>query len=156
MTTTPPWSPVIVSTSDLARLRALVDSLASELDPLGSLLHEKLKRAELREPDHVPNDTVTLDRFVTYRTTGSDRHERRLLIHPEDTMWPPAELSAASPLGITLLGLAAGDRVVVAGSELSEPPWVEVLAVEAAPAGGFVRRRSFALRVPGLSLADRR
>ena len=41
----------------------------------------------------------------------------RLLIHPEDRMWPPAELSVATPLGITLLGLSAGDRMPVVGGD---------------------------------------
>lgn len=155
MAAAPPSPTVIVSANDLARLQALGHSLATDLHPSGSLLLRALMRAEVRETDGIPADSVALDRFVTYRIDTSDQPERRLLIHPDDSMWPPAELSVASPLGIALLGLKTGDRVPVAGSELGEPPWVEVLAVGAEAASGIARRPTFVLREPVTSLADR-
>jgi len=154
MTTAPHLSPAIVPANDHARLQALAEALGGMFDPLGSLLQEKLRRADVREPDRIPGGTVALDRFVTFRIEGTGRHQRRLLIHPEDAMWPSAELSVASPLGIALLGLSTGDRAVIVGSAFAEPPWVEVLSVEPVPVGGFARRPSFARGVPSLTLAD--
>jgi regulator of nucleoside diphosphate kinase len=60
---------------------------------------------------------VTLDTFVTYRIGGEDTLERRMLIHPDDRMWPPAELSVLTPVGLSLLGLRAGDRMPLIGSD---------------------------------------
>ena len=34
-----------------------------------------------------------------------------MLIHPDDCMWPPAELSVLTPAGLSLLGLRAGHRM---------------------------------------------
>lgn len=51
-------------------------------------------------------------------------------------MGPPAEISVASPLGITLIGLSVGDRMAVIESDVREPPWVDVLAVGVRPLAG--------------------
>lgn len=136
----PDLPPVVIPAGDHDRLQAIARSLAEESHPLAHPLLQELGRAELRESDDIFGDTVSLDRFVTYRTGGSERPERRLLIHPEDRMWPPAELSVATPLGITLLGLSAGDRMPVLGSDLRAPPWVEVLSVGRAATSGIARR----------------
>ncbi|WP_181170291.1 MULTISPECIES: transcription elongation factor [unclassified Mesorhizobium] len=147
-----------ISAGDHMRLQALARSLAEQSHPLAAVFAGELDLAELRDPDDMRQDTVSLDRFVTYRIMGSEGSERRLLIHPEDQMWPPAEVSVATPLGITLLGLSAGDRMPVVGTGLPEPPWVEVLAIGSAASGGLARRPTFfpasPSRAPGLSLAD--
>ncbi len=131
---------------------------AEQSHPLAAAFFGELGRAELCDPEAIREDTVSLDRFVTYRIMDSQTSERRLLIHPEDQMWPPAEVSVATPLGITLLGLSAGDRIPVVGTGLREPPWVEVVAIGPAASGGLARRPTFSpaspSRAPGLSLAD--
>ncbi len=139
---------VVIPAGDYGRLQAIARSLAEQSHPLAAPLLQELGRAELRDPEAISEDTVSLDRFVTYRTAASKRPERRLLIHPEDGMWPPAEMSVVTPLGITLLGLSTGDRVPMIGSRLREPPWVEVVAVGPPATGGIVRRPSFAGGVP--------
>lgn len=110
-----------------ARRSAFAHDLAGRLGPL---LLRKLERAEVQQADKIAASRVSLDSFATYRLLGSDRTERRRLILPRDSMWPPAELSVASPLGIALLGASALDRVRVEGTGMEEPPWVEVLGVE--------------------------
>ena len=102
---------------------------------MGSLLLGKLSRAELREADKALEDTVSRDRFAIYRTACSDQPKWRLLNHPRDMMWPPAEIFVASPLGVTLLGLSAGDRMDIIGNDVAEPPWVEVVRVDGAAVG---------------------
>ena len=136
----PDLPPIVISPGDHDRLQPIARSLAQQSHPLAAALLQELGRAELRDPDDIPEDTVSLDRFVTYRTPGSDRPERRLLIHPEDGMWPPAEMPVTTPLGITLLGLSAGDRMPVLASSRLEPPWVEVVAVGPVATGGMARR----------------
>ncbi|MDH4984956.1 transcription elongation factor [Aminobacter anthyllidis] len=145
---------IVIPAGDRGRLQAIARSLAEQSHPLAVALLQELGRAELPDPEAVSEDTVSLDRFVTYKTVGSDQSERGLLIHPEDRMWPPAEISVATPLGITLLGLSAGDRMPMIGSDMPEPPWVEVVAVGASATGGIARRPSFAGRESFWSLAD--
>jgi regulator of nucleoside diphosphate kinase len=146
--------PIVIPADDRNRLQAVARSLAEQSHPLAVPLLQELGRAELRDPEAVSEDTVALDRFVTYRTVGSDQSTRALLIHPEDRMWPLAEITVATPLGITLLGLSTGDCMPMIGSRLSEPPWVEIVAVGPSATGGIARRPSFAGRQSFRSLAD--
>lgn len=141
-----------IPAADIERMTRLAHDLVDGLDPHGPLLLRKLADADIRagSRDHPPR--ASLDSFVTYRVSGEGGEKRRLLIYPEDRMWPPAELPISSPLGIALLGAAAGDRVQVPGSGMKDPPSVEVLKVEQVSTGGFVRRGSGGT-VP--SLADR-
>lgn len=143
-----PSSPI--PATDIERMTRLAHDLVDRFDPHGPLLLRKLERASMPGRDHAVR--ASLDSFVTYRVPGEQREERRLLILPEDGMWPPAELPISSPLGIALLGAATGDRVPVPGSGLDNPPMVDVLKVEQVSASGFVRHRS---RERVLSLADR-
>ncbi|PTM41595.1 transcription elongation factor [Bosea sp. 124] len=124
------------------RLQALAQLLFEQMHPLASSLSRKLSRSEWREPEDVPEHTVLLDRFVTYRIEGSGQPERRLLIDPADGMWPPTELSVITPLGITVLGLSVGDRSPMIGADVREPPWAEIVAVGPMATRGIARWRA--------------
>ena len=128
--------PITVTARDHRRLMHTAERLAEEAHPLAAPLMRELRRATLRAPDEVPNDVITLDTFVTYRLAGEDKLDKRMLIHPDDRMWPPAELSVLTPLGLSLLGLRAGDRMPLIGSD--EPLEVCVEAVGPRVVGAFV------------------
>jgi len=140
----PDLPPVIIGTEDHARLQRVVRELAGQSHPLASVLDGELGRADVRRADDIPENTVTLDSFVSYRAGPSERPERRLLVLPHDSIWRDAEISVTSPLGITLIGLSAGDRMPILGSAMPTPPWVEVLSVGPGATGGIVRRPSVA------------
>jgi regulator of nucleoside diphosphate kinase len=145
----PNLPPVILSKGDHKRLQMIARSLSEQSHPLAAALLQELGRAELREPDDIPEGIVGLDRLVTYTTEGAQRVERRFLVHPEDRMWPPVEISVTTPVGITLLGLSAGRRMPMIGGALREPPpWVEVIAVGRSATSGLVRRPTFARESP--------
>ncbi len=129
----------VLPAGDYARLQELARLLEEQIHPLASALLRKLDRAEWREADDMPEQTVLLDGFVTYRVGGTGQPERRRLIDPADEMWPPAEISVITPLGITLLGLSVGDRIPIIGADLRAPPWVDVLAVDPVTTSGIVR-----------------
>jgi regulator of nucleoside diphosphate kinase len=132
--------PAIVVTSDYGRLMRLAKVLADQSHPLASPLLRELLRAELREPDALPHDVVTLDRFVAYRLAEKAAPEYRALVHPDDRMWPPAEISVLSPVGISLLGLRPGDRMPLLGSADEPAEWVQVVGVGPWMTGGLVPR----------------
>jgi len=48
---------------------------------------------------------------VIYRLNNEPKVRTHLLVHPEDLIWPGAEISATTPLGTALLGLHVGDRM---------------------------------------------
>lgn len=129
----------VLPAGDYARLQELARLLGEQFHPLASTLLRKLERAEWREADDIPEQTVVLDGFVTYRVEAAGQPERRRLIDPADDMWPPAELSVITPLGMTLLGLSVGDRVPMIGADVRAPPSVEVVAVDPVTTSGIVR-----------------
>jgi regulator of nucleoside diphosphate kinase len=132
MTTQLPSIPM--TPHDYRRLTRTAQELAKQAHPLAAQLVHELRRAAFCEPDELPDDVVTLDTFVTYRIGGEDMLERRMLIHPDDRMWPPAELSVLTPVGLSLLGLRAGYRMPLIGSD--EPLDVCVEAVGPSPDHG--------------------
>jgi regulator of nucleoside diphosphate kinase len=130
--------PVMVSTHDYSRLIRTAQELAEQCHPLAAPLLQELHRAAVYPADKLPDDVVTLDTFVTYRMSGEDTPDKRMLIHPDDRMWPPAELSILTPVGLALLGLRSGYRMPVIGSDGSPDGCVEVEAVGPRGTGAFV------------------
>jgi regulator of nucleoside diphosphate kinase len=129
---------IMVTPHDHRRLMRTARELARQVHPLAVPLRRELHRAILCSRDRLPDDVVTLDRFVTYRLADGGRAERRALIHPEDGMWPPAEVSVLTPLGLSLLGLRPGDRMPLIGSDRPTDAWVEVEDVGPRVMGAFV------------------
>ncbi|MBM6581728.1 hypothetical protein ILT44_16135 [Microvirga sp. BT689] len=129
---------VMVSTHDHSRLMQTARELAEQCHPLAAPLLQELHRAKVCTADELPDNVVTLDTFVTYRMGGEDTPDKRMLIHPDDRMWPPAELSVLTPVGLSLLGLRAGQRTPVIGSAEASDACVEVVAVGPRVFGAFV------------------
>lgn len=140
-----------ISAGDHVRLQATARSLADQFHPLAAPLSKAIEQAERLNEDDTRENTVSLNRFVTYKISGSKRPEQRLLVHPEDQMWPPAEISVITPLGLTLLGLSAGECAPLIGACLQGLLWVEVIAVGPSATGGGWRAvlHFGALRQPG-------
>jgi regulator of nucleoside diphosphate kinase len=129
--------PITIASSDHRRLIRTAENLAEQAHPLAVPLLQELHRAALREPDELPDDIVTLDTFVTYRLNGDGPLEKRALIHPDDRVWPPAEVSILTPVGLSLLGLRVGDRMPLLGVDGSPDACVEVEAVGPKIVGAF-------------------
>jgi regulator of nucleoside diphosphate kinase len=121
--------PITVPAHDYSRLMRTAQELAEQCHPLAAPLLQELHRATVCTADELPDDVVTLDTFVTYRMGGEDTPDKRMLIHPDDRMWPPAELSILTPVGLALLGLRAGYRMPVIGCDGSPEGCVEVESV---------------------------
>ncbi len=130
--------PITVPAHDYRRLMRTARELADQGHPLAAPLLQEPHRATVCTADELPDDVVTLDTFVTYRMGGEDTPDKRMLIHPDDRMWPPAELSVLSPVGLSLLGLRAGHRIPVIGSAQTSDACVEVEAVGPRVTGAFV------------------
>ncbi|WP_262269297.1 transcription elongation factor [Microvirga yunnanensis] len=134
--------PITVPANDHSRLMRTAQELAEQGHPLAASLLQELHRATVCPAGELPDDVVTLDTFVTYRMAGEEAPDKRMLIHPDDRMWPPAELSVLTPVGLSLLGLRAGHRIPVIGSNGPPDACVEVEAVGPRVTGAFVPVRT--------------
>lgn len=128
----------MVTPHDHRRLMRTAQELAEQAHPIAQPLLQELRRAVLCPADNLPDDVVTLDTFVTYRLAEGGRSERRALVHPDDLVWPPAEVSVLTPLGLSLLGLRPGDRMPLIGSDCPMDARVEVEDVGPMITGAFV------------------
>ena len=76
----------------------------------GALLHEA-SRAELLDDDDEGANTVALWSRVLFRDDRSGAHHWVTLVPPERAHPPTARLSALSPVGAALIGLAKGQHI---------------------------------------------
>ncbi|MEZ0168009.1 GreA/GreB family elongation factor [Microvirga sp. TS319] len=116
---------VTIATHDFNRLMSVAAMDQNRRKPHRQFLMSELRRASLCHPDALPEDVVSTNAKVTYRIDGSGRSMAHVLVYPEDLLWPGAELSVTTPLGIALLGLRVGDRMPFRTSPGG--PWHEVV-----------------------------
>ena len=106
-----PLPPITIATCDYNRL-LFTAMIQNEHGPRTSdFLLEELRRAEICHPAALPEDAVSMNCRVIYRIDDEPKSRAHLLVHPDDLMWPGAEISVATPLGTALLGLRVGDRM---------------------------------------------
>jgi regulator of nucleoside diphosphate kinase len=99
---------IIVSDSDMQRLRAVLDvhqSLAS--DDLDAELH----RAQVVPHESMPADVVTMDRDVVYEDADTLVRRRVRLVYPHQSDPKRGWVSVLAPIGSALLGLRVGQCI---------------------------------------------
>jgi regulator of nucleoside diphosphate kinase len=103
--------PIILAINDYNRLlfTAMIRQKHSRRTP--DFLLTELCRAEVCHPAALPEDVVSTNCRVIYRIDDEPKSRAHLLVHPDDLIWPGAEISVATPLGTALLGLRVGDRM---------------------------------------------
>ncbi len=106
-----PLPPVSIPEPDCRRLDDVVRQAAADRHPVAAFLACELSRANVLSADEFPADTVTLDRWVTFRFDRGWRPERRLLVCPQDYQLAELHLSVLSPLGAALIGLRVGSEI---------------------------------------------
>ncbi|MCV2218303.1 MULTISPECIES: nucleoside diphosphate kinase regulator [Thauera] len=103
--------PIIVSSSDLERLEGLLTLPAfrsrSDLDGL----REELERADVREPEEMPADVITMNSRARFLEEGTGREYELTLAYPKDANAEARRVSIFSPAGSALLGLATGQSI---------------------------------------------
>jgi len=102
---------IVVSSLDMERLEALIDSLpAAQADNCAALL-EELARAELVEPEDMPPDVVTMNSRVRFVLDDQAEEFDMALAYPKDVHGEPDKLSVLTPVGNALLGLKVGESI---------------------------------------------
>lgn len=103
--------PIIVSSLDLERLEALLDSLGPRSGPEIAALRGELERAEIVDPDDMPPTVVTMNSTVRFQVENSDDTFEMTLCYPRESGGEPHKLSILAPMGSALLGLSVGQTI---------------------------------------------
>jgi regulator of nucleoside diphosphate kinase len=103
--------PITLASNDYNRLlfTAMIQQKHSRRTP--DFLLTELRRAEVCHPAALPEDVVSTNCRVTYRIDDEPKSRAHLLVHPDELIWPGADVSVATPLGTALLGPRVGDRM---------------------------------------------
>lgn len=102
---------ISIARRDHARLERLADDAMKEGHPVGRFLMSEIRRAVVFDTNQVPDGTVRLNEWVTYRVDGGRQPESKILVCPPDLRNGLMELSVLSPLGAALLGMRVGQRM---------------------------------------------
>lgn len=102
---------IILTSQDLDRLDALLDSLPAKAFPDKAALQAELDRAEVVEPQEVPPSVVTMNSTVRFSIENTDEDFCLTLVYPKDTDGNADRISILAPVGSALLGLSVGDEL---------------------------------------------
>jgi regulator of nucleoside diphosphate kinase len=103
--------PITIATCDYNRLLFTASICQGHSGQAPDFLLGELRRAKVCHPSELPDDVVSTNCRVIFRVDDEPKPRAHLLVHPEDLVWPGAEISVTTPLGTALLGLRVGDRM---------------------------------------------
>ena len=101
---------IILTSQDLDRLDALLESLPATVFPGRAELRAELDRAEIVESDVVPPDVVTMNSKVRFALESGEEF-CLTLVYPKDMDGSAERISIFAPVGSALLGLTEGDYI---------------------------------------------
>lgn len=107
--TTPP--PITVSSRDLARLEALLESPAGRAAAGAEALAAELLRANVVAPEDLPADVVAMESTVDCVDELSGETHALTLVYPREADADAGKVSVLAPVGSALLGLSVGQSI---------------------------------------------
>ena len=110
MTATTGRPPLVLSRLDCDRLDTLLEQPANA-GPQFDALREELARAEVREPQDMPPDAITMNSIARFRDEATGEERELTLVYPRDADGSPDKVSILAPVGSALLGLRAGQTI---------------------------------------------
>lgn len=102
---------VVVSSTDVDRLEALLASLPDGAFPGKAELEAELARAEIVDPEEIPENVVSMNSTVRFRVESSKEEFNLTLVYPKDMDSSGNKISILAPVGSALLGLSQGDKI---------------------------------------------
>lgn len=102
---------IVVSSRDMDRLEALLDSLPDQSLPGVHALRDELDRADVVEPADMLPTVVTMNSTVRFHMATSEKDFSLTLVYPRDVDGSAGKLSILAPVGSALLGLSVGDEI---------------------------------------------
>lgn len=96
---------------DLGKLRQLIADLTQRtrgMEASVDALEEILDLGRVVPPQDIPQDIVTMNSKVVFEDLESQERREAVIAYPQDADPQSGKISVLSPVGIALLGLAAG------------------------------------------------
>lgn len=101
---------ITISSLDAERLEDLLDSVRPD-DATGQALLDELARADIRAPQDMPPDVVTMNSTARFEIEGAGEQRCLTLAYPKDMPRLQDGISILTPVGAALLGLSVGDSI---------------------------------------------
>lgn len=132
--------PIVISTLDMERIDALLDQYPDPGPAEVEALRAELDRADVREPQQMPDNVVTMHSTLRFRMLDNGKEFERSLVYPREIDGSEGKLSILTPIGTALLGLAVGEHIdwPAPGGKTSRVAIVEIL-YQPERAGDFAR-----------------
>lgn len=102
-------SPLLMSRLDCDRIEALLESRPN--DPAHDSLRDELARAQLREPQEMPDDVITMNSTARFIDEANGEEHEMTLVYPRDVSGGEGRVSILAPVGSALLGLRVGESI---------------------------------------------
>ena len=102
---------IVVSTRDMARLEALLDSPALSRHPAAVALAQELERAQVLPPEEIPEGIVTMHSRVDCEDELHNEKHSLTLFYPHAADFDKGRVSVLAPVGSALLGLSVGQTI---------------------------------------------
>ena len=102
---------ITVSSRDLARLEAMLDSPALSRHPAAVALSQELERAQVLPPEQIPAGIVTMHSRVDCVDELHDEKHSLTLVYPHEADFDKGHVSVLAPVGSALLGLSVGQSI---------------------------------------------
>ena len=100
---------LVLSRFDHDRLERLLDKIGPRPDL--DALREEIERADIVEPEAVPEDVVTMNSVVRFVDQESGNESTIRLVFPGHADVESDRISVLAPIGSALLGLSVGDSI---------------------------------------------
>lgn len=132
--------PVIMSSLDVARLERLLETHELAGSSAATALQAEIDRAEIREPEEMPANVVTMNSRVTCHVREDGAVHELTLVYPDQADLSAGRISIMAPVGMALLGLRVGQTIKWPGPE-GTPLTLEVTSLAYQPeAAGEMHR----------------
>ncbi|BAU88892.1 GreA/GreB family elongation factor [Methylorubrum populi] len=122
-------APITLPTYDFDRLVAFGLAAYQRGDPDADFLLSKLELAVSFGASPPLGDVITVTCRVSYRLDDEPTVHARRLVYPSRVIASEEEISAASPLGVAMLGLRRGDRMPFRDNATGREHFVEIADV---------------------------
>lgn len=100
---------ITLSSKDVSRLEALLERLPAPT-PASEVLERELVRAEVVEPDQMPEGVVTMRSTVLCRDDATGKTRELTLVYPHEAVGE-GKVSVLAAAGAALLGLTIGQKI---------------------------------------------
>lgn len=101
---------IIISLQDLHRLETMLEH-QFKLTTTMQHLEDELARANVVEPQDVPNNIVTMNAKVLIQITPGTESFEVTLVYPHDFRGDKGQVNIVAPIGAAILGLAEGEEI---------------------------------------------